>query len=105
MKPPASSRSGSPPETAHEPVPDQVTRIRDNARTAQAKLGELASTPLPAAGEDGPSPGPAWPTEARRDRGAILQPPRPEVIPSSRILEHQQATARAGAGHAEPEAD
>ena len=92
------------PETAHEPVPEQVTRIRENARTAQAKLDELASTPLPAAGEDGLSPGPAWPAEARRERGAILQPPRPEVVPSSQVLEQQQATSRADAGHAEAEA-
>ena len=48
---------GLTPESAHEEVPEQVLRIRDNAKTAQAKLDELANTSLPGAQEDDLSPG------------------------------------------------
>ena len=36
---------GLTPETAHQEIPEQVLRIRDNAKIAQAKLDELASLP------------------------------------------------------------
>ena len=93
---------GLTPDTAHDEIPEQVLRIRENAKIAQAKLDDLAHTPLPGAGADDLSPGPAWPAEDHRERDAVLQPPRPEVVPSSRVLEHYQA-ARAGVGDAEPE--
>lgn len=94
---------GLTPQTAQDPVPEQVTSIRDNTRAVQDKLDELAGVPLPAADDDSLSPGPAWPAEARRERDAVLQPPRPHVVPSSRVLARQQMT-RMDAGHAEPEA-
>jgi conjugative relaxase-like TrwC/TraI family protein len=88
--------------TAHDEIPEQVLRIRDNAKVAQAKLDDLAATPLPGAGDDGLSPGLAWPTAARCARDAVLQPPRPDVVPSARVLQHHQA-AKAGTSPPEPE--
>jgi hypothetical protein len=93
---------GLTPETAHHEIPEHVLRIRENAEIAQAKLDDLAHTRLPGPSEDDLSPGLAWPAEAHRERDAVLQPPRPEVVPSSRVLEHHPA-GRIGAGHAEPE--
>src|SRR5262249_53067931 len=78
---------GLTPDTAESEIPEPVMRIRDNARIAQAKLHELASLPEQAADMDSLSPGLAWPVAAQRDRDAILQPPRPEVVPSARIAE------------------
>jgi hypothetical protein len=95
---------GLTPETAYEPVPEQVTRICDNARIAQAKLDELASTPLVGDQEYDVPLGPAWPAATSRERDAVLQPPRPEITPSARVAEqHQAANSRTGPSHNEPE--
>ena len=93
---------GLTPEAAHEDIPEQVLRIRDNAKAAQAKLDELANTPLPGAGEDDLSPGLAWPAQAKRERAAVLQPPKPDVVPSARVMEQYQA-AQADARPSEAE--
>jgi hypothetical protein len=74
-------------DAAENEIPEHVMRIREHARIAQAKLDELASLPEQAVDMDSLSPGPAWPVAAQRDRDAILQPPRPEVVPSARIAE------------------
>jgi hypothetical protein len=92
---------GLTPETASDQIPGQVLRIRENASIAQAKLDELASTPLPGDREHDPSPGPAWPVTAGRDRDAVLQPPKPDVVPSARVLDHH--ATRTGAVHDEAE--
>jgi hypothetical protein len=95
---------GLTPETANEPVPEQVTRIRDHARTAQAKLDELTSMPVASGHDDDLPLGPAWPVVARRERDAVLQPPQPELTPSARVLEHREAAdGRTAPVHDEPE--
>jgi hypothetical protein len=91
-------------ETAHDEIPEQILRIRDNAQVTQTKLNELAATALPSTENDGLSPGLAWPTAARRARDAVLQPPEPDVVPSARVLQQHQAV-QAGAGPPEPERD
>jgi conjugative relaxase-like TrwC/TraI family protein len=93
---------GLTPETAHHEIPEHVLRIQENAKIAQAKLDDLTHTLLPGPSEDDLSPGPAWPAAARRERDAVLQPPRPEVVPSARVLEHHRS-AQTGAGRTEPE--
>jgi hypothetical protein len=85
------------PEAAHGEIPDQVLRIRENARIAQAKLDDLANLPLPAAEDDSSAPCLAWPVATRPDRDAVLQPPRPDVVPSARILAYHQANAHRSA--------
>ncbi len=93
---------GLTPEAAHEEVPEQVLRIRDNAKAAQAKLDELTNTPLPGAQEDDLSPGLAWPAQAKRERAAVLQPPKPEVVPLARVArQYHAAQADARPGEAE----
>jgi hypothetical protein len=92
---------GLTPETAHEEIPDQVIRIHETARQIQAKIDALASTREPADERDAAEPGPAWNVEARRQRDAILQPPKPDIVPASKILEHapdRQAGIEAEAG-------
>ena len=87
-------------QVAQDEIPAQVLRIRKNARIVQAKLDDLASLPLPAA--DDRSPGLAWPAQPGHDREAVLQPPRPDVVPSARVVEHHRPAQRAS-GHSEPE--
>ena len=93
---------GLTPETVSAEIPEQVLRIRENAQIAQAKLDELAHTPLPGADEDELSPGEAWPVTAGRERDAVLQPPKPGVVPSARVLQHRAAETSAGHAEAEP---
>jgi len=90
---------GLTPETASDQIPGQVLRIRENARIAQAKLDDLAHTPLPGTAEHDLSPGPAWPVIAGPDRDAVLQPPKPDVVASAHVLEHKAAAT--GAEHSE----
>jgi hypothetical protein len=79
-----------------------VLRIRQNASIAQAKLNDLTNLPLPGADTDGPSPGPAWPTPAGIERDAVLQPPRPDVVPSTQVLDQYHVT-QPEASHTEAE--
>jgi hypothetical protein len=85
---------GLTPATAFDQIPQQVLRIRDNAEAAGAKLDDLAATPPSSPAGDRLAPG--------RVRDAVLQSPRPDVVPSARILQHHRA-AKVGAGPAEPE--
>ncbi len=84
-------------QAAQEEIPEQVLRIRENARIAQAKLDDLTHLPEPGTREDDMSPGLAWPAYAGRDRDAVLQPPQPEVIPSAQVLDHHHAAQGASA--------
>jgi hypothetical protein len=82
---------GLTPETARDEIPEQVLRIRETARQAQAKIDDFASTREPTDDHDARDLGPAWNIEANRDRDAILQPPKPDVVPASKILERAEA--------------
>jgi len=63
----------------------QATR---SARCAFAgKLAERQSVMIPAEDPDYEDLGPAFPSWTGPDRDAILQPPKPQIQPSPRILE------------------
>ena len=79
---------------AFDQIPEQVLRIRDNAKAAQAKLDDLAATQPPRSAEAR--------APLSRARNPLLQPPQPDVVPSARVLQHHRA-ARAGTGRAGPE--
>jgi conjugative relaxase-like TrwC/TraI family protein len=78
---------GLTPATAEAQIPEQVRRIHENSQLIQAKLDELASTPLPGESQDLQSPGLAWPAPPGRQRAAVLQPPRPEITPAARVAD------------------
>jgi hypothetical protein len=48
---------------------------------------------VPSEEHDAPDLGPAWDVLARRDRDAILQPPKPEITPASEVLRRAQEQA------------
>jgi len=84
----------------HEEIPEQVLRIRENARRAQARIDDLRNTRVPSEDHDGEDLGRAWDVLGRRDRDAIVQPPMPDVVPAREIL--QRARERAAEQEAEP---
>ena len=76
--------------TAGEEIPQLGQWIKDLAaqhRAFTAKLAERQSLMTPAEDPDYENLGPAFPAWAGPDRDAILQPPRPQIQPSPRILE------------------
>jgi hypothetical protein len=78
-----------------DPAPDEMFAetapgIRSLATQRQASHAEIDQRPLlPAPGEDPVwgDPAKAFPARQASGRDAILQPPRPEIIPSVRILQ------------------
>jgi hypothetical protein len=81
---------GLTPDTVHDDIPEQVLRIRETARHIQAKVDDLASIREPAEEPDATDLGPAWNVQASRKRDAILQPPKPDVVPASEVLQQSQ---------------
>jgi hypothetical protein len=75
------------PSAVHDDVPEQVQRIRENARRIQDQIDMLRSTPEFAEDDDAEYLGTAWGDLHHRDRDAILQPPKPEIVPSRAVLQ------------------
>jgi hypothetical protein len=88
------------PEAASQPIPEELLRIRDNARRVQEEIDQLRTIPEYAEDDDAAYLGAGWGTLARRDRDAILQPPKPDLIPARAVL--QRARDRVGDRQPEP---
>ena len=76
--------------TAGEEIPQLGQWITDLAAQHRAfadKLAERQSLMIPAEDPDYEDLGPAFPAWAGPDKDAILQPPKPQIQPSPRILE------------------
>jgi hypothetical protein len=84
---------GLTPETVHDEIPAQVRRIRASAQRAQEKLDYLRGLPERGTEEGELAPGDSWAVLAGCERDAVLQPPKPEVVPASKILERLEAEA------------
>jgi hypothetical protein len=87
---------GLTPDAVHKEIPEQVLRIRENMRLAQAKIDDLQDTRVPSDDNEGADLGRAWDVLACRERDAIVQPPEPDVVPAREIL---QRTQERMAGH------
>jgi hypothetical protein len=81
---------GLTPDAVHKEIPEQVLRIRDNMRLAQAKIDDLQDTRVPSDDHEDADLGRAWDVLARRERDAIVQPPKPDVVPAREILHRAQ---------------
>jgi hypothetical protein len=75
------------PEAAARPVPEGLLRIRDNARRVQEQIDQLRTIPEFAEDDDAAYLGPGWGALTRRDRDAILQPPKPDLTPARAVLQ------------------
>ena len=87
-------------DAVHEGIPEQVLRIRENVRVAQARIDDLRNTRVPSEDHDGEDLGRAWDVLGRRERDAIVQPPKADVVPAREIL--QRARDRVAEQEAEP---
>ncbi len=79
---------GLTPGGAADPdVHAQLAEAADRAREQQAKIDELMSLHMPAEDEEELDLGRAWGTLADEQRGAIIQPPRPEIPAAQPVIE------------------
>ncbi len=91
-----------------EPAADELPAVTDEKTAAEhaaavaarraavrAAIEERKGLMVPAEDPDYGYEGEAWPSWQRADRGAVLQPPKPELKPSHRVLEHAQTEAGA----------
>jgi hypothetical protein len=69
-------------------------------RLAEAKIDDLQGTRVPSEDHEGADLGRAWDVLARGERDAIVQPPKPDVVPAREIL--QRAQERVTEHEAEP---
>jgi hypothetical protein len=89
-----------------EPAPDELPAVTDEQAAAEhtaavaarreavrAAIEERKGVMVPAEDPDYGYEGEAWPSWQRPDRDAVLQPPKPELRPSPRVLEHAEAEA------------
>jgi hypothetical protein len=81
---------GLTPDAVHEEIPDQVRRIQENVRLAQAKIDELQNARVPSEDHEGADLGRAWDVLGRRQRDAIVQPPKPDIVPARGIMKREQ---------------
>jgi TrwC relaxase/AAA domain len=72
-------------------IPERIARISQKARTAQARLDELRETRIPSEDNEEHDLGPAWMLFPVRDRDAIVQPARADIVPASAILQQAQS--------------
>jgi hypothetical protein len=79
-------------EQAAAEYAEGVAARRAAARAAiEERRGVMVPTEDPDYGYDGE----AWPAYQRPDRDAVLQPPKPELQPSQKVIEHAEAEAGA----------
>jgi hypothetical protein len=74
-------------EAAAHPVPEELLRIRDNARMVQEQIDQLRTIPEFAEDDDAAYLGPGWASLVGRDRDAIIQPPKPDLTPARAVLQ------------------
>ena len=70
---------------------ERLARIMDNARRAQEQIDYLRGQPEYADHDNTIYLGPAWNVQARRERDAIIQPPKPDLAPAPAVLERSEA--------------
>jgi hypothetical protein len=80
-------------EAVDDDIPATVLRIRENARNAQEDIDRLRGMPQFAEDDDAAYLGPAWGGLATHDRDAIIQPPKPEMLPAREIVERAHGVA------------
>ena len=88
-------------EAVDDDIPATILRIRENARNAQEDIDRLRGMPQFAEDDDATYLGNAWGSFADHDREAIIQPPKPEMLPAREIVERAHGvSATHESGHA-----
>jgi conjugative relaxase-like TrwC/TraI family protein len=89
------------PTTEHE-TPQWVAELAESTRSAMARIDEVRGLAVPNEDHEWEPVGEAWPDELRRERDAVLQPPKPEIKPAEPVA--QMVAERAGGRTGEHEA-
>jgi len=76
-------------------VPATILRIRENARNVREDIDRLRGMPQFAEDDDAAYLGTAWGSLADHDRDAIIQPPKPEMLPAREIVERAHGVSAA----------
>ena len=76
----------------YDEIPEPVLRIQESVHVVQEKLDQLRSIGQYAEHDDSLYLGPAWGDLAQRERDAVLQPARPDIVPASVILKQARAS-------------
>ena len=74
--------------------------MAERNRAAVAKIEEVRGLRVPSEDHEWEDVGEAWPDELRRERDAIIQPPKPEIRPAEPVAE--RAAEMAGEAHRGP---
>jgi hypothetical protein len=89
-------RAALQPEQAEHETPQWVAELAERNRAAMARIDERRGLVVPSEDHEWQDEGLAWPAEARRERDAVIQPPKPEIKPAAPVAQAAaaQATAR-----------
>ena len=82
-------------EAVADDIPATILRIRENARNVQEDIDRLRGMPQFAEDDDAAYLGTAWGSLADHDREAIVQPPKPEMLPAREIVERARGVSAA----------
>jgi len=92
--PPLRSAEPQPPQDELPPVPADcaetarwITRTAEQRPAFRTRAEERQGVMVPSEDPDYEPECEAWPSRPTRDREAILQPPKPELLPSLRVIE------------------
>ena len=86
-KPAEEERAQLVPTRAEQEVPAWVTEMAERNQTALAKIDEVRGLRMPSEDPEWEDEGEAWPDELRRERDAIIQPPKAEIRPAEPVAE------------------
>jgi len=94
LLPPLRSAEPQPPQDELSPVPadcaetaEWITRTAEQRTAFRARADERRGVKVPSENPDYEPEGEAWPSWPGHDREAILQPPKPDLRPSPRVIE------------------
>ena len=100
-KPAEEERAQLEPTGTEQETPAWITELEEQNRAALAKIEEVRGLRMPNEDHEWEDEGEAWPDELRRERDAILQPPKPEIRPAEPVAE--RAAEMAGTQRSDPE--
>ncbi len=96
-KPAEEEKAALIPGRAEHQTPEWVTELAERNRAALEKIEETSGLRMPAEDHEWEDIGEAWPDELRRERDAVIQPPKPEIRPAEPVAEAAREAASQGA--------
>ena len=97
-KPAEEEKTALIPDHAEHETPEWVTELAERNRAALQKIEETKSLRMPAEDHEWEDIGEAWPDELRRERDAVIQPPKPEIKPAEPVAQAAAEANRTEAG-------